>query len=144
MKKVVLDTNCLLVAISRHNEEYIVWKDLQQGKYTLFVTDQILNEYEEMISKFTSPAIAQSVVLTLLNCKNVKYIETYFKFNLIKNDPDDNKFVDCAIAANATYIVSNDKHFDELDDISFPQVNHIKLDAFVKILTKQKNRRKKI
>ncbi len=58
MKKVVLDTNCLLVAISRHNEEYIVWQDLQLGKYTLFVTDQILNEYEEMISKFTSPAVA--------------------------------------------------------------------------------------
>ncbi len=142
MKHVVLDTNCLLVAISRRNPEYIVWEEFQRGHYTLCVTNEILSEYEEMIAKFTTPEIAQSVIMLLVNSRNVKYVETYFKFDLIKSDPDDNKFVDCAIAANATYIVSNDKHFDELDAIPFPQVNHIKLDTFIKSLkrlAKKKN-----
>jgi len=41
---------------------------------------------------------------------------------MITQDPDDNKFVDCAIAGNATYIVSNDSHFDVLKQIDFPKL----------------------
>ena len=35
------------------------------------------------------------------NLSNVEYVTQYFKWNLIKVDPDDNKFTDCAIASNA-------------------------------------------
>lgn len=38
------------------------------------------------------------------------------------DDPDDNKFVDCAIAENATFIVSNDSHFSVLREIDFPKL----------------------
>lgn len=50
-------------------------------------------------------------------------------------DPDDNKFVDCAFSANATYIVSNDTHYDVLRDISFPQLLVLKLQDFLERLT---------
>lgn len=36
----------------------------------------------------------------------------YFDFNLIQADPDDNKFVDCAITAGARYVVTEDHHYD--------------------------------
>jgi predicted nucleic acid-binding protein len=52
----------------------------------------------------------------------------------ITNDPDDNKFVDCAIASNADYIVSQDSHFDILKFIDFPKVNVIRLEEFMKTL----------
>jgi len=43
-------------------------------------------------------------------------------------DPDDNKFVDCAVAGNAKYIVTEDSHYDVLKGLDFPKVDIIKLD----------------
>jgi predicted nucleic acid-binding protein len=60
----------------------------------------------------------------------------YYKWNLITVDPDDNKFVDCAIAANADYIVTNDKHFNILKEINFPKVSCITIEEFIEILKK--------
>lgn len=54
-----------------------------------------------------------------------------YAFHLIKADEDDNKFVDCAIIANANYIVSNDRHFDVLREIPFPKVDVIKINQFL-------------
>ena len=55
----------------------------------------------------------------------------HFRFGLIVADPDDNKFVDCAIVANAEFIVTNDSHFDVLSTISFPQVAVKGIDEFL-------------
>jgi predicted nucleic acid-binding protein len=55
-------------------------------------------------------------------------------FNLISVDPDDNKFVDCAVAANAKFVVTDDGHFDLLKQIDFPKVNIIGLDDFIRTL----------
>lgn len=57
--------------------------------------------------------------------------ETYIHFGLIKIDIDDNKFVDCAIAADAEYIVTNDKHFEVLNEIPWPKVSVIKIQEFL-------------
>ena len=43
---------------------------------------------------------------------------------------NDNKFVDCAIAGNARYIVTEDHHFDVLKEIPFPKVAVINIDDF--------------
>ncbi|WP_170827360.1 PIN domain-containing protein [Arcticibacter eurypsychrophilus] len=45
-------------------------------------------------------------------------------------DKDDNKFVDLIIAGNADYLVTNDKHFNELKNIDFPKLNIVSLDEF--------------
>ena len=47
--------------------------------------------------------------------------EVHFKWGIIVTDPDDDKFVDCAVAANADYIVTNDKHFNILNKLTFLQ-----------------------
>ena len=46
-----------------------------------------------------------------------------------------NKFVDCAFAANAEYLVSDDKHFKILDRIPFPQINLLKMEEFLPIVS---------
>ena len=74
------------------------------------------------------------VFRTILDSDNVEFIDPQFKLGLITNDTDDNKFVDCAFAANATFIVSQDHHFDVLKAIDFPKIDVIKLQSFVLML----------
>jgi len=62
-------------------------------------------------------------------------IDVYFDLDLIKEDVDDNKFVNCAFAGNVHYLVSNDKHFNILQSIGFPKINLLKIDEFIKLLT---------
>ena len=134
--KIVLDTNCLLVSISKYGEAYPVWRGFLDGKYTLCVSTEILEEYEEIIASLTTPDVARNVVDAILKRKNVERIDPHFHWHLITADPDDNKFVDCAFAAGATYIVSDDSHFDVLRDIPFPQLLLLRLKEFLEILQK--------
>lgn len=102
------------------------------GKYILCVTDEILNEYEEIITQKTgSSQIAESVISAIINRSNTLHVNVYYHFELIKSDYDDNKFVDCAIKVNAKYIVSEDKHFNELKNIDFPHIDVIDIDQFL-------------
>jgi len=135
--RIVLDTNCLLASLSRRGAYFNVWKGLQQGKYTLCVSNEILEEYEEILTQSTNSVIASNVVQTLLNAPTIEFIEPFYRFNLITQDPDDNKFVDCAIAGNATYIVSNDSHFDVLKQTDFPKLVVKRIQEFSKILEQE-------
>lgn len=67
----------------------------------------------------------------IVNNPYTLFITPYYHFELIKSDMDDNKFVDCAIAANAQFIVTEDHHYDILKTIDFPKVNIIKLDEMM-------------
>lgn len=134
MKRVVLDTNCLLASLSSKSENFIVWRSLHEGKYILCVSNDILKEYEEIIALKTNRFVAENVINAIADSKFVEFIDPQFKLHLIDVDQDDNKFVDCAFTANATFIVSNDKHFDVLSTISFPKINVIKMNEFLKLL----------
>ncbi len=129
MKKIVLDTNVLLVSISEKSRLYWIFKALLDEKYILCVTTDILAEYAEIIEREMGVLTSESAMGVLENLPNVELITTYFKFNLL-NDEDDNKFVDCAIASNAQFIVSHDKDFRPLSKIKFPSVSVIDVDTF--------------
>ena len=58
-------------------------------------------------------------------------VDPHFRMGIITADPDDNKFVDCAFAAGADYLVSEDSHFRVLHDTPFPQLNLVTLDEFL-------------
>ena len=132
--RVVLDTNCLLASLSSKSENFRVWKDFQEGKYTLCVSNEILEEYQEIIAKKATPSVAQNVVRAIIESDHVEFIDPHFHVYAIFADPDDNKFVDCAFAANAAFIVSEDSHFDVLKTLAFPKVLVIKLKTFLKYL----------
>ena len=124
MKKVVLDTNVLLVSISDRSRLHWVFKKLIEKEYTLCVTTDILAEYAEIIEQHMGVDVSESVLGTLENLNNVELITTYFRFRLLR-DEDDDKFVDCAVASNASYIVSHDRDFNVLKSIDFPKVKVI-------------------
>lgn len=131
MRRVVLDTNCLLQMISRHSPYFSAWQAFDEGKYYLCISNDIINEYQEVITRLTNYIVAEHIVNFILNNANCIEVNPQFHFNLIDKDPDDNKFVDCAITANADYVVSEDNHFRVLSDISFPKVNVVSLGDFI-------------
>jgi len=80
--------------------------------------------------------IANNISEMLLSLPNVYKQEVYYRWKLIEEDKDDNKFVDCAIAGNVDYLVSNDKHFNCLKKIDFPKLNLLSIDEFMDLLIK--------
>ena len=134
--KVILDTNILLVSISSKSKYHWIFSTLLHGKYELYVTNEVLLEYEEIISSKYSEEVAKDVIRTLLHLENVVLMTPFFKWDLIAEDKDDNKFVDCYLISNGDVLVSNDRHFDGLKEIDFPKVTVIKIDEFKKFFTR--------
>ena len=130
--RIVIDTNCLIQSVGIHSPYRSVWDSVLQGTHTLCVTNEILEEYEEILQIFFRPGFAENIINTIIECSFVEFVTPYYHFNLIQADPDDNKFVDCAICADAKYIVTNDKHYNILKTIQFPKVDIISLKDFVK------------
>jgi len=128
--KIVLDTNCLLVSVQQYSEYFWLWQAFRDKKIVLCYTTEILNEYFEILSRYFSVSFAESIVEEILLSSNTKQVTVYYEWRLITTDPDDNKFVDCAVSANAKYIVSNDRHFKALDNIDFPKVNIVTINEF--------------
>lgn len=60
--RIVLDTNCLLASLSKRGAYFNVWRGLQEGKYTLCVSNEVLEEYEEIIAQKTNSTIASNVI----------------------------------------------------------------------------------
>ena len=133
MQKVVLDTNVLLISISEKSKLHWIFKSLVDKRYELCVTTDILNEYAEIIEQKMGRDVGESVLGMIENLSNTTFITNYYRFQLL-NDEDDDKFVDCAIAANADFIVSHDKDFNVLRSIDFPSVKVIDTRVFWEIL----------
>ena len=51
--KIVLDTNCLLVMLPAGSHYRCLWDAFRQGKFTLCYTNEVLQEYEELLLRFT-------------------------------------------------------------------------------------------
>ena len=131
---IVLDTNVLLTCFSSRSRTHLIWQSLREGKWSLCVSTEILVEYEEIIARHTSPELAAAVLDAILHLPNLRLVTRYFKWNLIVADPDDDKFVDCAIASGADYLVTEDKHFNVLENIPFPTVHLLGEGEFVEML----------
>lgn len=128
--KIILDTNVLLVSISSKSPYHWIFEKLLEGAFELGITSDILMEYEEVIGRKYNSSVAKDVIRTLLALPNVQQVIVYYKWNLIKSDADDDKFVDCAVSYNANGIVTQDKHFNILKAIDFPKINIISIHEF--------------
>ncbi len=133
--RLVLDTNSLIQCVSRRSRYHDLWLSFIDGRNQLCVTTEILNEYVEILQRETTENFASIMLEVILNNPNTLFINIFYKFNLITADPDDNKFIDCAIAAQAKYIVTEDHHYDALRDLEFPKVDIIGLDEAMQMIS---------
>ncbi len=134
MTKMVSDTNCLLMSLPKVSPYRLLWDSFLDGEIILCITNEIVEEYFEILSSKMGETIANNVVELIINRSNVELVNPAYRFGLIHSDVDDNKFVDCAIVAGALCIVSNDSHFKELSNIRFPRVEVFSIVEFVSLL----------
>lgn len=129
--RVVIDTNAFLVTLKHSSKYRLIFDAFLAEKFELAVSTGILLEYVEVITRKARPDIAANIGELIAKAPNTKKTRIAFRWGLITNDPDDNKFVDCAISARVKFVVTNDKHFEILKSIDFPKVEIISLDDFL-------------
>jgi uncharacterized protein len=132
-----LDTNCLLQIVPRTAKHRWLYDLIKEGRINLAITTEILAEYEEQLSAFYSPVVATGVLKTLELLDNVIPTNVHFRWRLIVDDPDDNKFSDCAFASNSDYLVTYDRHFRILKEVDFPKIITVNLEQLAEIISYQ-------
>ena len=121
--KIVLDTNCLLPILGAQSRYNFLFTAFLECRYTLCVSTEILLEYEEIL-----------FVKVIARSQNVVRKDPYFHLGLVKQDYDDNKFVDCAFVCQADIIVTNDSHFNDVAASPFPIFKVMSLDTFAEMM----------
>ncbi len=134
--KIVLDTNVLLISLPKKSPFRPIFDAIRTGQIQVGISSEILLEYEEILIRKTSSGVAENVIKMLVNLENVHHQDIYFNWNLIQSDVDDNKFVDCALAFNADFLVTHDKHFDILKRIDFPKLAVSPADKLLDLISK--------
>jgi len=112
--RIVLDTN---IYISAYLSKGLASQLLELGynkKTKLYISPEILAELEQKLKdKFKLDSHEIREFLSLVK-KATKKVVPKQKVNIVKNDPDDNIILECALESNAKIIVSMDKHLIKL------------------------------
>ena len=135
--KVVLDTNVFLAAFSRRSPYHWLFRRVVNGSLALCVTTDILLEYEEILGRMYGADVAAEVVEVLPDLPNVETVASYFSWHPISADADDNKFADCAIAAGADALITEDRHFLPLKTLGFPPITILSMKEFSALVAEE-------
>ncbi len=112
--KVVIDTNIFVSSFFGGNLRKVIdlWKN---GKITLCLSKDILNEYIEVLERLGILQVDILQLTKLFNeAPNVIYTSTTPKICVVKKDQDDDKFIECAVELGAKYIITGDKALLEI------------------------------
>ena len=112
--RVVIDTNILLPSLSPRSSMHWLFRDVLDEKLILCVTTDILNEYAEIFERKLGSKTAAAFLDLITSLPNLGLIEKYYFWQAIDVDPDDNKFVDCAVSARAKFLITDDTDFNGL------------------------------
>lgn len=128
--KVVLDTNVFLVSLPSQHEYHWIFQAILSEQIEVCVSTEILLEYQEIVSSRYGLQKTDATLDFLVLLPNVNLVTPFFKYPVIFTDPSDNKFVECALMGGADFIVSNDRHFQQLKSLDFPPVNVLTYEEF--------------
>lgn len=115
--KVVVDTNILVSALfnakGTPGKIIYLWKS---KAITLCINEETLEEYVDVLQRFDFVEKSElRLFLDLFNMRiNVFHTRSKHKISVVKADPSDNKFLECAVATKAKFIISGDKHLLDL------------------------------
>jgi len=114
--KVVLDTNVFISALFWKGAPYQIFRKILRGAILNFTSPQILEELKErLLEKFKFPPERVKEFLEII-VFNSQIVYPKKKLNIVKKDPKDNKILECALEAEASFIISGDKHLLEIKE----------------------------
>jgi putative PIN family toxin of toxin-antitoxin system len=120
---VCIDTNVVLGIFAPSHPYHVIYQAWARGGFVWCVSTAILLEYDEIMIRQGSPRKASLMthLMTLVSERfgNLHHLSPSFRFQTIPADADDDKFADCAIAAHADYIITEDRHFASLKGAGF-------------------------
>lgn len=113
--KIVCDTNTLVSGFLWKGKEYLLLSRVLERKAVLFTSPALLSEFARVLEyPKIRPLIPNPAELTKKLESIAVFVEPKEKVEIIKEDPDDNKVLECALAAGADFIVSGDNHLLKL------------------------------
>jgi putative PIN family toxin of toxin-antitoxin system len=116
--KAVIDTNVFVSSFFGGNPRRIVdyWFS---GKLILCVSRPILKEYFDVLGRFQFDRedLFEKLIRSLQQGLNTLFVDAPKAQDWIEDDPEDNKFIACAISLHAEYIVSGDPHLKRMGRI---------------------------
>ena len=135
--KVVLDTNVLISGIIFGGNPREILNAAIRGEIILFFSRYILEELEMVLGrpKFGFPPEVILAILTELNTAGTLVVPT-MRIDSIKEDPDDNRIIECAVEANADYLVTGDAHL--LDLRRYKHIEIVNPTDYLAILTESR------
>ena len=128
--RIVIDTNVLIAMIGLASPYRWIFDSIINGELVICVTTEILLEYREILARKNGEEVTENMVQFFSVHPFVEKVEPFYRFRVIEQDPDDDKFVDCAVAASADYIISNDRHFQNPCLKNFPKIAVLTADEF--------------
>ena len=133
MLKVVIDTNVFISGILTEggNPSIVIkaWK--RTRKYQLFVTEGIIREILRVMKRLNVTLDIVTDWDKTIKKYAIQVVPTR-KIEAIKEDPQDNKFLECAVASHADYIVTGDRHLKSLN--KFEGIKIVSAREFLDIL----------
>lgn len=113
--KIVLDTNVFVSGVFFTGPPHRILKAWRDGKLIILVSPEILEEYQRVGQELNSefPEVDLTPFLNLLSI-HTEIILPHPLYPVIADDPSDDKFLECAVAGKASFILSGDKHLLKL------------------------------
>lgn len=127
MIKVVLDTNVVISGTFWTGKSFKILEMATGGDITMVISKPIIEEYDreihsdEIVEKTDLNDKARRRAVHRIIQSSV-VVEPSRHFEIVEDDPDDDKFIDCAVEGKADYIVSQDKHLFVLEEIKGIQI----------------------
>lgn len=113
MTKVVLDTNCLVSAIGWDGPPHRILQACLMGALELCISPAILEELIEVLSRPRLAVVAAHpdlpVVLSWLHT-SAHLVSPSFALNVVAEDPDDNRIIECAVESGAKVVTTGNDH----------------------------------
>ena len=135
--KITADTNVLVSATFWYGASEKIISKVEAKEICLVLSEEIIKEYSDVLDYKEIKDKIQDKRLVMIHTINKiisisNIIDPKIKLSIIKEDPDDNKILECALSANVDYIVSNDKHLLKLKE--YKNIPIITPDNFLKFL----------
>lgn len=136
--KITLDTNFFVSATQwDYSVAHKLLIKLLEKNIQIFTTKDILQEFSEVLERDFKYSAEEAANIIEKVMKFVTLIETNSKVDVIKDDPDDNKILECALDSGSEFIISYDNHLLNLK--SFQGIEILKPEDFFPKLDEKEN-----